>query len=483
MVKGDRDIGGYDDSRKVELAGSFPRETLEYVTPREIEIVRGLNPVVGDIQETRDLQLRDQPPFYSGVTEYEIGALAMRRPDVTSHYTYVHRNEAGDIITTPHHIVFASQFGSAADRIDRIVGQMRIGERETSRYHRRLTAQAHAFRTGGWEEVERARAEDTTEGNIIFRMGPYEPQLDSLGYKYSIQAVVGVVKKKETDRTNYITRAALTLSDESERGRSIPPIPIYVMHVLRGTGITLPGSDQMYAAQTLPNDTNWVDEYGARCDIYDNSLYGRLNRRLMPIIGRTFEPALKGFKMPQLMDAARNWIALHEINHPRKHEYEQDGRMGSDFWVFHEEHCDIAGLVMARGLARYNVLSRDELLAIATVHLASKILDIERYEYGSKEFPDPYADAAKTELNFLVRSAGLGRSPRSDRKITSTQLWQMLQQLANLNGSFNIYARLNTKDEVRNDFTDRYRGDDYQFLLDMQRSTDPNDDLLSTHSA
>lgn len=405
--------------------------TAEFLTPEPIqaEVVRdfdridqvldegerrysdSLNAVTDSVQAHVDRQ-RSTSYYFDGADEQTIRMLGQQNPDVVSPYTYV--KQRGDcIVTVPFHRELYLQ-NQATKRL-LVAAKKALPKNPDYGYEAaRLDATAEAFTNDSWEKVDLARVRSKGEPKVEFVTGALENQLDPFGSKASYLSVNGIVDEGETRE---IRRRIGWIAD-LYRGQDRPNFDMKGMFLLRGSGITNPVTGEPWKANVLPNDPVFKSTVGARGLIYLNILQEHFRDVLWPIMEEIYEPSiLDYYKEQRLLVAYRDWLIHHETEHFYSHEEGQDERMGSLFNPFHEEHCDVRGLVSARRLADEKGAYRDdEVDAIMLVHIARKFADVFADHFSP---PSPhrnyYAEGSRIELNYLMSRGVL--QPDEDGKI------------------------------------------------------------------
>lgn len=443
---------GILDPPRAEIHRFFPRES-QILNEDERLFKRDVEAIADAIQPIDDEQ-KASLYYPEGMDEPALLKLAERHPEVLSPYSYVVRNGNNGRIAqvVPYHIKHQPLVQEARERVLRAISSipkdrnyeldqqyLAAGLRvptdpNYAAERRRLYALAHALVTDVWDPVDLERVKSPGLNKVEFVIGALENRLDPIGRKASYMAVVGVIDEEET-------RVVRRLIDDAigvHKGQARPNFDMRVMFLTAGSGITNPITGEPWKANVLPNNPAFKQEFGARGLLYENLLKENFDKTVYPIISRIFEPrVLQQFTKQRLLVAYRDWLVLHELEHFFAHEVGQEERQGSLFNVFHEEHCDIAGMKTAWQLETERGIYRsDDVEAILIIHIARKVNDIFADYYSREVSPSShrnfYAEASKAELNFLMEFAGL--QLKENGRLGLDQAYRMLVVIDKLEG-------------------------------------------------
>lgn len=462
------------NGKKAEIRRRLPKELEETLSDTEGNVLQGLEQVVDNVEPIWEVQ--KQTPFYykdpknlseskRRELEEEIRELGKTNSEILSPFTYVEKRN-GEIAAILYHEKFA-------DKIEQIVENIRLTQLIMpahdhdlmSQFYDRLTTLKEAFEGDKWEEADKERFKKPWVNKVEFVIGPFETNFDHFEIKTTVQALVGVIDEQASRELNRLVHAASTYIEGKEPSK----IDLKVLFVTAATGISNPSTKESWKAQVLPNDPRKAKEFGSRGLIFINLLEEHFNKMLYPVMNRVFEHGLLVKLTKQgLFEAYRDWIALHEFHHPDKREEGQDKRQGSLFLPFHELHCDIAGLAMAKTLADHGVLDTDQFESILIVQIARALNDIYSYHFSDKKFPDPYAEGSAALYNYLAEFASLGPL-REDGKLGLYQEKEVIAAVNNLVGKFNIDAQGADFEETKK-FFDRFKSrNSYKFAEPLLR--------------
>jgi len=462
------------NSNKAEIRRRLPERLEIKLSQNETAVLQGVEQVVDNIDPIWQVQKRT--PFYykdpknlseakRRELEEEIRELGKTNSEILSPYTYAEKRN-GTIIAVPYHEKFAEEIGPIVKNID--LTQLIIPTHDyelMAQFYERLTTLKEAFEGDKWEEADKIRFRKDWVNRVEFVIGPFETNFDHFEIKTTVQGLVGVIDEQATRGLDRIVNAASTYVE----GKEPPEVDLKVLFVTAATGIVNPSTGEPFKAQVLPNDPRKAKEFGSRGLIFINLLEEHFNNILYPVMRRVFDHGLLvKFTKQGLFEAYRDWIALHEFHHPVNREEVQDERQGSLFLPFHELHCDISALSMAKTLTDHGVLDSDEFEAILIVQIARALNDIYNYHFSDKEFPDPYAKGSRALFNYLAEFAGL-RPLREDSKLGLYQEKEVIAAVNNLVGKFNIDAKDADFEETQELFDRFDSGNGYKFAEPLLR--------------
>lgn len=239
-------------------------------------------------------RLEGNEPFVEGVGQKPAGANfypvdmskeefeAADLPDKTSQYTFIRRNEAGELITVPYHEQFADQVQQAADLLKQAAELAE--EPELKKY---LNLRAEALLTDNYQPSDLAWM-DMKNNQIDVVIGPIETYEDQLfGYKAAHEAYVLV---KDMDWSERLAKYAEFLP---ELQRNLPVEDKYKTE-MPGSDADLNAYDVVYYAGdanagsktiaiNLPNDEEVQLQKGTRRLQLKNAMQAKFDKILVPI--------------------------------------------------------------------------------------------------------------------------------------------------------------------------------------------------------
>ena len=268
-------------------------------------------------------RLDDEKPFIAGVGEKPLGARfypedmsiaefeAAELDGKAGLYSFVRRDEAGELVLVPYHVEYATELAAAADLLRRAAA---LAEHEGFAGY--LELRADALQSGEFLESDMAWM-DVKDNPVELVIGPIETYEDRLfGYRTAYEAYVLIRDREWSDA---LSRFADFLP-ELQRGL---PVPDAYKTETPGTDSDLNAYDVIYYAGhsnagsktiaiNLPNDERVQLQKGTRRLQLKNAMRAKFEKILAPITGVLID---EGQRSHVTFDAFFANTMFHEVAH------------------------------------------------------------------------------------------------------------------------------------------------------------------------
>lgn len=247
-------------------------------------------------------RLGGNAPFVPGVGAKPAGARyypedmtkeefeASNAPDKAGLYTFVRRNENGDLMTIPYHDMFADQIKRAANLLEEAAALT-----EDAGLKKYLTMRAMALRTDNYQPSDLAWM-DMKDNHIDFVVGPIETYEDQLfGYKASHEAYVLVKDMEWSARLEkyaaFMPELQKGLPCDAKYKKEVPggDAQLNAYDVIYYAGDCNAGSKTI--AINLPNDEEVQLKKGTRRLQLKNAMRAKFDKILVPISDELIDPS------------------------------------------------------------------------------------------------------------------------------------------------------------------------------------------------
>ena len=203
-------------------------------------------------------------------------------PDKTSQYTFIRRNEEGELISIPYHEAFAEEVKQVADLLRKAAALA-----EDAAFARYLELRAEALLTDDYQASDMAWM-DVKENAVDVVIGPIETYEDQLfGYKAAHEGYVLIKDQEWSDR---LTKYAAFLPELQQN----LPVPDDYKQETPGSDADLNAYDVVYYAGdcnagsktiaiNLPNDEEVQLKKGTRRLQLKNAMQAKYDKILVPL--------------------------------------------------------------------------------------------------------------------------------------------------------------------------------------------------------
>ncbi len=268
-------------------------------------------------------RLGGNAPFVPGVGEKPAGARyypedmtkeefeAADLPGKAGLYTFVRRNENGDLMIIPYREMFAAQVGRAAALLDQAAALA-----EDAGLKNYLTMRAKALLTDDYQPSDLAWM-DMKDNHIDFVVGPIETYEDQLyGYKASHEAYVLVKDMEWSQRLEKYAafmpelQKGLPCADQYKKEKPGGDAQLNAYDVIYYSGDCNAGSKTI--AINLPNDEEVQLKKGTRRLQLKNAMRAKFDKILIPIAQELIDPSQQKHV---IFDAFFANTMFHEVAH------------------------------------------------------------------------------------------------------------------------------------------------------------------------
>ena len=318
-------------------------------------------------------RLRNNEPFVEGVGAKPAGANfypadmtkeefeAFEAADKTSLYTFIRRDDQGQLYTVPYHEQFADKVKRAADLLRQAA---ELAEDEGLRHY--LNLRAEALLSDDYLASDMAWM-DMKDNRIDFVVGPIENYEDQLyNYKAAHEAYVLVKDMDWSQRlAKYISflpelQANLPVSDEYKQEEPGTDSDLNAYDVIYYAGDCNAGSKTI--AINLPNDERVQLEKGTRRLQLKNAMQAKFDKIMVPIAGLLIDESQR---QHVTFDAFFANTMFHEVAHGLGIKNTINGRgtvrqaLKEHASALEEGKADILGLYMVTQLQQKGELKGD----------------------------------------------------------------------------------------------------------------------------
>lgn len=268
-------------------------------------------------------RLNDNAPFIESYGEKPEGANfyphdmtreefeAFEDESKTSLYTIIQRNEDGNLVSTPYHVVYADQVKKASDLL---LEASKLAEDEG--FKKYLELRAEALLNDDYFESDMAWM-DMKNNKIDFVVGPIENYEDQLyGYKTAYEAYILI---KDTEWSDRLAKYAallpelqknLPVEDKYKQEEPGANSDLGAYEVLYYAGDCNSGSKTI--AINLPNDPNVQLAKGSRRLQLKNAMQAKFDKILLPISDLLIDESQQQHVS---FDAFFGNVMFHEVAH------------------------------------------------------------------------------------------------------------------------------------------------------------------------
>ena len=232
-------------------------------------------------------------------------------PDKASQYTFVRRNEAGELITVPYHEMFAEQTQQVADLLKKAADLA-----EDANFAHYLKLRAEALLTDDYQASDMAWM-DAKDNAVDVVIGPIETYEDQLfGYKAAHEGYVLIKDQEWSDR---LAKYATFLPELQQN----LPVPNAYKRETPGSDADLNAYDVVYYAGdcnagsktiaiNLPNDEAVQLQKGTRRLQLKNAMQAKYDKILVPLADVLIDPEQRQYVT---FDAFFANTMFHEVAH------------------------------------------------------------------------------------------------------------------------------------------------------------------------
>ena len=244
---------------------------------------------------------------------------------------------------------------------------------------------------------------------------------------------MGWVGIKDQEKTDIAQKVADTYL--SAYGRPDVRVRTRVENTTMLSGLIAHG---MPAATSLPNQSEWRDEFGSRIIFFEN-----INRAFMekqiPILRKVYDGASE-YTDDEINQVAHKLVVAHEAFHPVTRYDNDQERLGSQYTYVNELLPDLLARKVSADLVG-SLISQKE-LKIALPLIVSKALT--RLADGAK-LDDPYMEGWATALNYMIENQA---ATIEDGKLKLGTDDKLAESFANLTNIFEEIAKHGQESEV-----------------------------------
>ncbi len=232
-------------------------------------------------------------------------------PDKTSQYTFIRRNEAGELISVPYHEQFAGEVSAVSDLLKKAAERA-----EDPNFAHYLKLRAEALLTDDYQASDMAWM-DTKDNAIDVVIGPIETYEDQLyGYKAAHEGYVLIKDQAWSDR---LAKYAAFLPELQQN----LPVPLAYKQETPGSDADLNAYDVVYYAGdcnagsktiaiNLPNDEEVQLQKGTRRLQLKNAMQAKYDKILVPLANVLIDPEQQAYIS---FDAFFANTMFHEVAH------------------------------------------------------------------------------------------------------------------------------------------------------------------------
>jgi len=333
----------------------------------------------------------------------EIETAAQKDPAILSPYTFVERDESGNLKAVPFCVKFENELKSVA-KLLREAAEI-SEDKELAQY---LNCRAEDMLSDNYDEsnIFWLKTEKSKIGCVI---GPFDRYLDKLFFKKrAYMAWVGVLDEEMTNQAEKI-KSILLLGERKflpgAKKAKIPKIRARIEDTAIFSGLV---ADFMFAGNNLPSsdDIELIGKYGTLFTVFNPSVNERFEKWIMPVFNGVFNKAIqKKYSKKELHKAFLNSIILHEACHSLMRYEDAASRLKEFFPFFDELYTDILATKGYGSLLLKDAISQRELEAFLIIYICRHL----HWLTVAPEKPQilHYATGGAISLKFFLENGAL----------------------------------------------------------------------------
>ena len=346
-------------------------------------------------------------------------------PDKASQYTFIRRNEAGELISIPYHQMFDEQTQQVADLLKKAAD---LAEDATFAHYLKLRAEALFTDDYRASDMAWMDAKDNAVDIVIGPIETYEDQL--FGYKAAHEAYVLIKDQEWSDR---LAKYAAFLPELQQN----LPVPDTYKQETPGSDADLNAYDVVYYAGdcnagsktiaiNLPNDEEVQLQKGTRRLQLKNAMQAKYDKILVPLSKELIDPEQQKYIT---FDAFFANTMFHEVAHGLgiKNTINNRGTvreaLKDNASALEEGKADVLGLYMVTQLHDKGELEGD-LNAYYTTFLASIFRSI---RFGASS---AHGKANMIRFSYFQEKGAFKRTADGTYRVNYDQMRQAMNELS-----------------------------------------------------
>ncbi|OGE13808.1 hypothetical protein A3G14_03380 [Candidatus Curtissbacteria bacterium RIFCSPLOWO2_12_FULL_38_9] len=361
----------------------LPKEVRQSLSKEQLQLLGHLIRAARRIDDLFGIQESEDFSFWpERIGESEIEAAAQSNSDIKSPYTVVRRNNEGDLVAIPVHVVFQDLIRETriADSLEEAAHIARKGKFKDLQLSLYLKARSQAFNNGNWEYSESLWLPIGSDSKIMAVIGPYDNYLDPLKRKYAWESWVGVLDVETTETVrDYKERFLNWLGEETDE--VVPKVAVRVDHTVIMSG---QAAKYKWTGNSLPCQAELRREYGSVFTIFKPVFEDRLKHETLPTFRLIIDPSHRfGVTNEMIREVELKMSTGHEIGHSKVAQGIEQRLGGSSAWV-KELFCNLLSL---KGILALAESKREAGIALALAFVnafldfKSNQIDGSRYDY------------------------------------------------------------------------------------------------------
>jgi hypothetical protein len=342
--------------------------------------------------------------FYPhGVSREEILKAAKKNPAIMSPYTFVGRNEEGNLTAVPFHVKFKKELEGVAKVLKE--ASHFCQDKKLKNY---LIRRAKDLLTDNYDKSNILWLK-TEHSKIGFVIGSFDRYLDKLFFKKrAFMAWVGILDTKQTKCTERLKTMALSSERKYLPGAKktkIHQVKVRVEDTALFSGLI---TDFMFVSNNLPSsaDLHLIKKYGTLFTIFSPSTRRRFERQILPIFKIIFEKDIqKKYPREELYRAFFRSNILHETSHSLMRYEDATVRLQEFFPFLDEIYTEILGVKIYGSLLLKGVVTQKDLEAFLIVYICQHLQWVN--SVSKQTHIVHYATGGAISLNFLLEAKAL----------------------------------------------------------------------------
>lgn len=393
------------------------------------------------------------------ITEEEIRHASQENPDVMSPYTYVRRDDSGNIVTRPIHEVFGQLIrekgiAESLKHAARLAGKGKTRDLLLQAF---LRERARAFDKGNWEASESLWLRFPEQPKIFIVIGPYDNYLDPNKIKFAWQSWVGVLDEEETHLySNAVQKFLKWWEDDTKR---IPPkVDVRVDHTVLISG---QAAKYDWTGNSLPCQMDLRQEFGSVFTIFEPVFEDRFKEKILPTFKTIIHPSKRsGVAVDVIRDVNKRRHVYHETAHSLISSDIRNRLVGSSAWI-KELFCDLTAL---KGIFALSKSTREKEMAFATAFVNGSL---EYMNYINNTSRPEYYIASSILLNYCIQE---GSIQIKNKRIFWENSQEVINQILKLCQTVEEIERSGTRSDSHNLHSLLFKYDIFEPLKPLPKS-------------
>lgn len=333
------------------------------------------------------------------ISEAEIQESAATNPDIVSPYTYVRRDDNGQLVAIPIHVVFQDLIREKgiAESLTEASNSARKGKSRDIALSMYLRARAEAFKKGNWELSESLWLPMGNDSTVFIVVGPYDTYSDPFKLKYSWESWVGVIDQEGSKNAQQFVDDFLNWWAQ-ETGQSTPKVAVRVDNTVIVSG---QADKYKWVGNSLPCQMELREKYGSVFTIFKPVFIDTLKEKRIPLYRNIVDPFRRAGVTDEFIEKVTlNRFFGHEVSHSLVAKDVGERLKEHSAWI-KELYCDLLAFKAYCAIAK----SRRECEVAFATALAEG--NLEYLDYFQNNTRPEYYISDSIVLSFCVQKGSI----------------------------------------------------------------------------